>query len=68
MTRRRKATLDPDPQTGRIYVNSVDEIPVFSSDEEEVEFWNTHEPTLDLIPRGHLSPEELAQLKDLPKR
>lgn len=68
MSQRRKATIDRDPDTGRIYVNSVDEILIVSSDEEEVEFWNTHEPTLDLIPRWHKTPEEIAQSKGLPKR
>jgi hypothetical protein len=68
MTRRRRATIDRDPDTGRIYVNSVDEIPVFSSDEEESVFWNSHEPTLDLIPRGHKTAEQIAQMKGLPKR
>ena len=68
MTRRRRTTIDRDPETGRIYVNSVDEIPVFASDEEEVEFWNTHEPTLELGSPGYKSPEEIAQMKGLPQR
>jgi hypothetical protein len=71
MARRRKATVDRDPDTGRIYVNSVDEIPVFASDEDEVEFWNTYEPTLELGSRGYKSPEEIFRdkgLKQLPKR
>jgi hypothetical protein len=71
MTRRRKATIDRDPDTGRIFVTSVDQIPVFASDEDEVEFWNTHEPTLELGSPGYKSPEEIFRrkgLKQLPKR
>jgi hypothetical protein len=53
VTRKRKTKIDGyelvgrDPDTGLIYLSSVDEIPVFASDEEEVEFWETHEATMD---------------------
>jgi len=68
MPKQRTTTIGRDPDTGRIYVNSVDEIPVFSSEEEELGFWNTHEPTLELGSPGYKSPEEIAQIKGLPKR
>jgi hypothetical protein len=47
-----------DPETGRIYVDSVDQIPHFASDEEEAEFWETHEPTMKLYGRRGMSLEE----------
>jgi hypothetical protein len=71
MRPRQKATLDQDPETGRVFIHSVAEIPVFASDEEEVEFWNTHELLPEGVAQGCKSPEEVFRdkgLKQLPKR
>jgi hypothetical protein len=57
-----KKLQERDPESGRIFINSVDEIPIFSSDEEEVEFWETHEATMNMFePRGMSLEEALRQ-------
>lgn len=38
----RRIHEERDPETGRIYVESVDDIPHFGSDEEELQFLQTH--------------------------
>ena len=59
---RAKQRVERDPESGRIFIDSVDEIPVFSSDEEEAEFWETHESTMKMFnPRGMSLAEALAQ-------
>ncbi len=61
---RAKKHPERDPESGRIFVNSVDEIPNFTSDEEEVEFWETHEATMEMFqPRGMSLKEALRQAK-----
>lgn len=55
-------TLERDPETGMILIDSVDDIPVFSSDEEELEFWETHVPTMKFYgPRRKSLEEALAE-------
>jgi len=53
-----------DPETGLIYINSVDDIPYFSSEEEELEFWETHEPTMTFFgPKPKALAEALAEAR-----
>jgi hypothetical protein len=54
----------------RIPIDSVEGIPVFDSDEEELEFWRTHEPSPKFLEGAkHMTPEELlASVKTLPQR
>jgi hypothetical protein len=73
MTQKRKQDKleQHDPETGKIYVESVDQIPCFASDEEEFEFWETHSPTMKLFgPRPRTLEEALreAQTRTGPER
>lgn len=53
----------------RVLFDSVDEIPTFASDEEEVEFWNTHEPSPEFFEGApRMTIEEALKVKDLPQR
>jgi len=69
---KRRKREERDPVSGRIFIESVDQIPVFSSDEEEAEFWETHEPTMKLFgPKPKTLEEAMAEAmarKDLPER
>ena len=61
---KRKKREERDPKSGRVYVDSVDQIPVFSSDEEEAEFWETHEATMALYgPKPKTLEEALAEAR-----
>jgi hypothetical protein len=60
----KKKREDRDPESGRIYIDSVDEIPYFSSKEEELEFWETHEATMKFFgPKPKTLEEALAEAK-----
>jgi len=53
----------------RIPVDSVAEIPVFASDEEELAFWETHEPSVRMLEGArHMTLEEMAAQTELPER
>ena len=57
------------PPRGRISVDSIDQIPVFESDEEELAFWETHEPGAKMMEDSrHMTLEEMAAQVDLPER
>jgi hypothetical protein len=70
MTAHRERKLDKDAQTGRAFIDSTEDIPVFASDEDELEFWRTHEPSPKLLKHAtHMTPEELLlSTRDLPQR
>lgn len=52
----------------RIVVQSMDEVPNFASECEEVEYWDTHELAADLFQRGPLEPDEEAALARIRER
>jgi hypothetical protein len=52
----------------RIIVHSMDDVPNFATECEEVEYWDTHELAADLFQRGSLDPDEEAALARIRKR
>ena len=66
MTHRRKhATITPGK---RIIVHSVDDVPNFATECEEVEYWDTHELAADLFQRGPFDPNVEAALARIRER
>jgi hypothetical protein len=63
--RRERKTITPGE---RIIVHSMDDVPDFVSECEEVEYWDTHELAADLFQRGPLDPDEEAALARIRER
>ena len=59
----------PTRSPGRILIDSVDEIPPFASDAEELAFWESHEPSARMLEGArHMTLEEMAAQTGLLER
>jgi hypothetical protein len=56
--------VKPKPEHGRTLIHRIDEIPSFTSEEEERAFWETHEVSDELAARAEPLPEDVVALLD----
>jgi hypothetical protein len=66
MTHRRKHETSTPGE--RIIVHSMDDVPTFATEFEEVAYWDTHELAADLFRRDSLDPDEEAALARIRER